>query len=94
MENEALMESLLLLFAAAALWLWPAPGRGPLAHLGFGLACGLLAAGRGSFLLLPVLAVAGLAVFERRPRGMRSLATAAALVAAGTLLPLGPQIVA
>ncbi len=100
MESQVLMESLLLFLATATLWLWPSPGRGAWVHLLFGIACGLLAAGRASFLLLPAAALLLLLRPGRRPPGdlkselrpSRRLILAA-LVAIGVLIPLLPQIV-
>ena len=70
MENLVLMESILLCLACAALWLWPDARWGAripalVRAFAFGLVCGVLAVGRGTFLLLPLSAIAGLWLFRR-----------------------------
>ncbi len=54
MESQVLMATLLLFLVAAALWLWPRAADPWWRHGLFGICCGLLAVGRGSFLLLPL----------------------------------------
>lgn len=92
MENQVLMESLLLFLATASLWLWPRPGDPLARHAGFGLCCGLLAAGRGTFLLLPLAWWSDWLLRCRRARPAPRWAYVGA-VALGVLLPLLPQTV-
>ncbi len=91
MESQVLMEPLLLFLVAGALWLWPSPDRRPPAHLFFGMACGLLAAGRAIFLLLPAAAMLVL-LMQRRPADTRRW-VGAALIVLGVLLPMLPQAI-
>ncbi len=115
MENLVLMESILLCLACAALWLWPdgravppaahaiggSPARtGALARaFAFGLVCGVLAVGRGTFLLLPLFAIAGLLLRARRsadpgePSRAAGRALVVGLVIIGACLPLLPQTI-
>jgi tetratricopeptide (TPR) repeat protein len=92
MESQVLTESLLLFLAAGALWLWPAgpaPVRRPrLRWILFGLACGLLTVGRGTFLLLPLFALGHMLV-RRRMAALRG----AAWVALGLAVALVPVVV-
>lgn len=67
-ESQVLTETLLLLLTSLALWLWPRPGLPWWRQGSFGLVCGLLAMGRGVFLLVPALAVLQLVASHlRRP---------------------------
>ena len=96
MESQVLTESLLLLLATAALWLWPRSGDRPHRSLLFGMACGLLAMGRGIFLLLPPAAALSLwlrARSSRRTRPFRGALAATLGLAAGVWLALLPLAV-
>ncbi len=95
MESQVLMESLLLSLGTAALWLWPRRGDSLARHVGFGVCSGLLAAGRGTFLLLPLIWATGwLWGSLRGPRGRPAARWACACaVALGAILPLVPQAV-
>jgi hypothetical protein len=55
-ESQVLTESLLLFLASAALFYWPKPGQAWWRLLLFGVVAGLLATGRGVFLLVPLAA--------------------------------------
>ncbi len=88
MEGQVLTESLLLFLALAAINLWP-DRRGALwIDLGFGFAGGLLAIGRGVFLLLPLTAVGIMLARDRSGLAWRRAGT----IAAGVLLALLPLI--
>ncbi len=114
MENLVLMESILLCLACAALWLWPDARSGArtpalVRAFAFGLVCGLLAVGRGTFLLLPLSAIAGLWLFHRHegpgkpwhapargvahPSSTRDRALVVGLIIIGVCLPLLPQTI-
>jgi hypothetical protein len=93
MESLVLTESLLLFLVAAALWAWPERHRAGWAPAVFGVTCGLLVIGRGTFLLLPAAWIAW--VFRRfRLRGGASLPwRPVVLVLAGLVLTLLPLTV-
>ena len=84
MESLVLTESLLLFLVSVGLWAWPGRNRMRGASAVFGVACGLLAIGRGVFLLLP-MAWAVLARVARPP-----VIRGAILVFAGVLAALLP----
>ncbi|MBD3235854.1 MAG: tetratricopeptide repeat protein [Candidatus Eisenbacteria bacterium] len=100
-ENVVLMESLLLFLSTVMLWTWTDPrfgsARHPLPAAGFGLAAGLMALGRASFLLLPIAAVVWIVIAWRSAGGRRPSHgggrrwVAPALILLGALLPLLPQ---
>jgi hypothetical protein len=92
MEHQVLMESLLLFLGAVALWLWPRRDELLARHAGFGVCCGLLAAGRGTFLLL-ALAWLGGRLWACRRAHKSPRWTCVAVVALGMFLALLPQTV-
>jgi tetratricopeptide (TPR) repeat protein len=92
-ESMVLMESIMLFLATAALFFWPHQRRRLITALLFGLTCGLLAVGRASFLLLPLIAVitllrSGVAASARSRAISLSL-----LVLIGATLPIIPQAI-
>ncbi len=103
MESLVLTESLLLFLAAGALWSWPRPEshESRVKDLVFGVLCGLLAIGRGVFLLLPAGAILSLwltrtagrpARPENAPAGrpVRSEKASAGRPAHAEIAPTGP----
>ena len=64
-ESQVLTESLLLFLTAVALFLWPKPGQPWWRHLLFGVVAGLLATGRGIFLLVPLAALVHFWIAQR-----------------------------
>jgi len=64
-ESQVLTESLLLFLTALALFLWPKPGQPGWRHLSFGVVAGLLATGRGLFLLVPMAALVHFWIAQR-----------------------------
>lgn len=91
MEHLVLTETLLLFLAVVALWAWPGRSRASWAPAVFGVASGMLAMGRGTFLLLPAV-WAAFWLFRRPARRNSGVSVRAfVLVIAGlglTLLPL------
>lgn len=90
MEHLVLTESLLLFLATFALWAWPERNRAPWAPAAFGLVCGMLAMGRGTFLLLPAFWGASWLFRRRRKSGPGAPVRNLVLVAAGLGLALAP----
>ncbi len=90
MESLVLTESLLLFLAAAALWTWPGRHRAIWAPPVFGVVCGLLALGRGTFLLLPGAWIAWMLRRRRWPERAGSLVRPTILVFGGVLVALMP----
>lgn len=91
MESLVLTETLLLFLAMTALWTWPGRHRASWAPAVFGVASGLLAMGRGTFLMLPAFWAASWLWRRRTSNSPGDSVRALALVAAGlvvTLLPL------
>lgn len=91
MESQVLVESTLLLLAAAALWYWPAPEKRLYRLPLFGLICGGLTSGRGVFALLPLAAMGYLAL--RLRFRVKLWLRNSLLIAAGVAIALAPMFI-
>ncbi len=90
-ENAVLSESFLLFLTTAVIYFWPDSSQSRIRTFLFGLACGLLSAGRASFLLLPLAAIVSLKPWRQFKTS--TLPLMIPLILFGTVLPLTPQLI-